>query len=69
MKDPNDKITADLFEMSDADILKWLGEHVYDITKRLSDYKVSYMIDGAMYFKEAPTLKEAVRKAAQNDRL
>ena len=64
MKDKHDKVTADMFEMTDTDILKWMGEHVNQITYSMGKdgYTLEYDDD---FVVTAPTIKEAVRKVAQ----
>ena len=66
MKDKHDKATADMFEMSDTDILRWMGKYVSEIRRDSEGYTACYSLDGVtMKFSKSVDLKEAVRKAAQ----
>lgn len=69
MKNKHDKVTADMFEMSDTDILKWVEEHICEIrinATEVESYTIVYAMNGNYHKLVAPTVKEAVIKACTN---
>lgn len=65
MKDRHDCHTADIFEMSDTDILDWMRDHVIFIECLASDrWVIGYQSYGEEQTIESTGLKECVRLAA-----
>ena len=65
MKDRHDNSTADIFEMSDTEILNWMQDHVMQIEHLSNDlWATTYYAFGEFSTIEAPSIKDCVRLAA-----